>query len=264
MRRNVVLLLALAALVACSDDAADRPVPAKLKPKRTEDPNALIGPAVPGTRAPKEPEPEPITTLSADIPGRAAPQAAGVRWTITARSIGTLSIGAVLHEPARGFEGTYTTSYYADGQPLEGFALDDPPVLAAVSGGPFRAFGAKNPGVQPSEKLRADAIKLARAGKLTVDMIVIVDPRPKTELGIGVREDYLAFEKRYPALPAPSPAPALWEEPSCITQSGTITFFFDRCDTRAQAKLIRIVVRKPAPSPEKAKPKRKRVVDTEF
>ena len=96
-------------------------------------------------------------------------------------------------------------------------------------------------------------------------MIVTTDPRPKTEVGIGVGDDYLSFEKRYPAAPAPSTMPALWEEPSCVVTVDTLWFFFDRCDTRAQAKIIRIVVRAPDPPPAKPKaPTKKAEADPEY
>ena len=266
MIRSLALLLF--ASVACSDDTAEKPALTTQR-KPSYDPNALVGPAVPGRREVKREEaeiaPDPTASLGADLPGRASPLMAAARWKITPRGVGTLSLGSKLHEPARGFEGSYVTSFYADAQPLEGFALDEPPVLAVVEGGPFPKWGRTHPGGTPSESLKAQAMQLARAGKLTVRMIVTTDPRPKTEVGIGVGDDYLTFEKRYPEAPEPQVMPALWEEPTCVTTVGTLSFFFDRCDTRAQAKIIRIVVRAPDPAPAKPqKPRRKVEADTEY
>lgn len=262
--RWAVALIASAACLACFEEAA-QPQILKRAPKQTDDPNALIGPDVPDRRTPKASDNAKGASLSADIPGRASPEQPTTRWLITPRAIGTLTLGMKLGEPARGFEGTYSATYYADAQPLEGFALDEPPVLAVVAGGPFAKWGESHPGEPPTALVKATAVKQARAGKLTVDMLVTTDPRPKTELGIGVGDDFLAFSKRYPSAPAPSTFPALWEEPSCVIQQGTLWFFFDRCDTRAQATIIRIVVRKEERKVEKPKSKPKKAEpDSEY
>lgn len=260
--RWAVALVASAACLACFEDAEEPRTPKRAK--QTEDPNAWIGPDVPDRRTPKTSDDAPVTSLGADLPGRASPAQPATRWLITSRAIGTLSLGMTLREPARGFEGTYAATYYADAQPLEGFTLDDPPVLAVVTGGPFAKWGQSHPGEPPTAAAKATAIKQARAGKLTVETLVTTDPRPKTELGIGVGDDFLAFSKRYPSAPAPATFPALWEEPSCVIQQGTMWFFFDRCDTRAQAKIIRIVVRAEEREVEKPKPKPKPEPDPEY
>jgi len=178
-------------------------------------------------------------------PSASTPQPATVRWTLTSRGVDDLEVGSPL--PAKRAQNAalatqYTTAYYGDGQPLEGFTFEDPPVFAVVSGGPFRAFANEHPGQPPSAKVKSRALDAARASKLSTQMLVVTDPQLKTTLGIGVGEDAAAFSRAYPQA-ALTPIPALWEEPSCVAQSDTLWFFFDRCDHDPRARIIRIVVR---------------------
>lgn len=125
----------------------------------------------------------------------------------------------------------YQTSYYADAQPLEGFALPDPPVFAAVDGGPFHPFGMATPGQPIPESMPAEAAARARRGELVVTMIVVTDPRVVTAEGMGVGRTYVDVQRAYPELDAYT-FPGLWEEPSCIarpTSESSIHFFFKGC-----------------------------------
>lgn len=168
-------------------------------------------------------------------------------WTINKTSLSTLQIGsplpqAIIHSPD--LESQYTTSFYGDAQPLEGFTLSDPPAFVVVKGGPFADWGMENPGQKPPDTLRNRALSRARAGALSVEMIVITDPRPKTANGAFVSQDLAAFTRAYPDAPRKR-LPALWEEPSCVAEQNGLWFFFDRCDIDA-AKIIRIVIRNPS------------------
>ena len=162
---------------------------------------------------------------------------------ITANGIGGLQLGESLSEPEGGFEETYRTSFYGNAQPLEGFAFADPPVLAVFTGGPFSDWGARHVGYEPPEAIQTRAIALARANRFKVHMLVTTDPRPKTEAGISVGDDYAKFARAYPRAPAPDAFIGLWEHPSCMVSRDTIWFFFDRCDNADEAKIIRIAVR---------------------
>ncbi len=125
----------------------------------------------------------------------------------------------------------YETSYYADAQPLEGFALRRPPMFVAVAGGPFHPFGMATPGEPIPESMPAEAAERARRGELTVSMIVITDPALVTAEGMGVGKTFADVQRAYPELDAYT-FPGLWEEPSCIarpTPTSTIHFFFDGC-----------------------------------
>jgi hypothetical protein len=181
-------------------------------------------------------------------PPRAVPRADALpnaSWRITPKAIANVRLGSKLSAAQLAgpeLETRYAATYYADAQPLEGFVLYDPPVLALVQGGPFAPWARKNVGEPVPPDVKSNALLLARAGKLSVQMLVVTDPRPKTAAGISVGADYPAFAKAYPKA-RPSPSPALWEEPSCVAKHDGLWFFFDRCDSLPDAKLIRIVLR---------------------
>jgi hypothetical protein len=211
--------------------------------------------------APQVPPPRPdLPSPSQQQPvAEPAPQvqAAGASWRITSKGVGPLKLGAAVPEPATGYQASYATSFYADAQPLEGFQLTDPPALAVVSGGPFKTWGYDHPGDEAPAAIRQRAIALARTGKLPIEMIVITDPRPKTEQGVGAGDSYASYAQANPATAELQRFPGLWEEPSCVATQDTIWYFFDRCDVPDQAKLLRIVVRADDGGSEKGEARRK-------
>jgi hypothetical protein len=164
-------------------------------------------------------------------------------WTITQDGIGDLKLGGNLTQPEGGLDDRYRASYYREQEPLEGFELDNPPVLAVLEDGPFRTWAKMHAGHEAPEAIRTRAVALARAKRFTIGMLVITDRRPKTAAGISVGDDYARFARAYPRAPAPDTFVGLWEQPSCMVNSGTIWFFFDRCDDADQAKIIRIAIR---------------------
>jgi hypothetical protein len=186
--------------------------------------------------APSAPEPSTPTAAAQPL------QPAKIEWQVTAQGVGPLALDASVPEPAGGYEAAYTTSFYADAQPLEGFAFADPPALAYVGGGPFAKWGYDHPGEPVPAQIKTRAVTAARAGKLRIDMIVITDPRAKTASGIGVGDAYSAIAARHPGAELQQ-LPGLWEEPSCAVSEGGVFFFFDACKTPERAKLIRMVVR---------------------
>lgn len=190
---------------------------------------ALVGPLVPPQR------PVPRANVGAEA-----------NWPITATSVGNLHLRSKLARtavPEGELPARYEATFYGDGQPLEGFVLDNPPVLAVVTGGPFAKWGRKNPGEPASDAIKAKAVALAKGGKLPIEMLVVSDARAKTAAGIGVGQDYAAFAKAYPQAKAPDRMPGLWEEPSCVAQQDGVWFFFDECDKLGSAHITRIVVR---------------------
>lgn len=72
----------------------------------------------------------------------------------------------------------YVTRLIADGQPMAGFQLDDPPVLAVVGEG-------DPDGTRRPEAVR-QAVQQLRGGKLSVRAIHVTDPSPRTARGVGV------------------------------------------------------------------------------
>jgi hypothetical protein len=220
MSGRACLLAICGLLAACRESApAQQPAAAELPP-----------PAAPVLTAPQPPAAIERDTISS-------------QWTISPKGVGDVLLGAKLPEPRDGFAARYRTSFYGDAQPLEGFALDEPPVLAVVKKGPFTSWGANHPGDDPPDAIKAQALARARSGALSIGMLIITDPRPKTAEGIAVGDDYATFARAYPDLTPPEQFPALWEEPSCVISQQTLWFFFDRCDDREHAKIIRIAVR---------------------
>jgi hypothetical protein len=198
--------------------------------------------AAPAPAPAAEPSPAPAAAPKpAPSPAPAAPA-----WTITKTGIGDLQLGAAWPQaraanPA--LDAQYTTTFYADAQPLEGFTLTDPPLFVVVIGGPFAKYGMDNPGEPAPAAIKAKAMKLARAGKLTIQMLVVTDPRVRTPSGAFVSQDFAAFSHAYPNA-VRKQMPALWEEPSCVAEQEGVWFFFDRCGASEPAKIIRIVVRR--------------------
>jgi hypothetical protein len=194
---------------------------------------------------------EPVPDLKPVLPPqRPEPRAAvaeqpavAAQWRITSTGVGALTLRAAVPQPAAGFAASYTTTFYADAQPLEGFQFSDPPALAVVAKGPFEAWGNAHPGKEAPAAIRKRAASLATAGKLPVEMIVITDPRARTEEGVGAGDSYASAVRANPKLTELERFPGLWEEPSCVATQGSIWYFFDRCDAPAEAKLLRIVVR---------------------
>jgi hypothetical protein len=191
-------------------------------------------------------EPSPAPAAKPKPAPAPAPAPAAPAWTITKTGIGDLQLGAPWPQARAAnpsLDAQYTTTFYADAQPLEGFTLTDPPVFVVVTGGSFAKYGMDNPGEPAPAAIKAKAMKLARAGKLTIEMLVVTDPRVQTASGAFVSQDFAAFAHAYPNA-LRKQMPALWEEPSCVAEQEGVWFFFDHCGASEPAKIIRIVVRR--------------------
>lgn len=173
--------------------------------------------------------------------------------TITERRVGDVVIDQPIPAALLGEElaELYETSYYADAQPLEGFALRRPPMFVAVEGGPFHPFGMATPGQPVPDTMATEAAERAKRGELTVSMIIVTDPALVTAEGMGAGRTYADLQRAYPDLDAYT-FPGLWEEPSCIarpTSESTIHFFLDGCQLARDGdpfapddKVLRVVV----------------------
>jgi hypothetical protein len=144
----------------------------------------------------------------------------------------------------------YTTTMYADAQPLEGFTLHAPPVFATVKGGPYHPFGMAQPGEPIPDTMPAEAVARAKAGKLVVKMVVVTNERPRTDKDVGVATKMAELRRVYPELNVFT-LPGLWEEPSCVAKprpDSKVHFFFKTCSgsgedrIAADAPVIRVVV----------------------
>ena len=122
-----------------------------------------------------------------------------------------------------------------------------------VSGGPFHDFGLSNaPDTKPPKTMVHQAVKLARAGKLKLSMLVTTSAEVKTNEGIGVESTYAALKAAYPQARTLM-LPGMWEEPSCLVVPRTaskLNFFLSSCRSGGDgptiaddATVIRLVVR---------------------
>jgi hypothetical protein len=178
-------------------------------------------------------------------PPQPAPNAQAV---LDATGLGAVKLGAPL-PPDQVVSERYHASYYADAQPLEGFALGSPRVLAIVEGGAFMAHGTQHPGQPAPDDVRARTLVAGAAGALVVRMIVVTDPAVATPSGVRVGTDLATFRKAFPLAPLRR-VPPLWDDPSCLVEVADLAFFFDGCPRSDSeppaptAKVIRIVARR--------------------
>lgn len=221
--------------------APDLPPP----PPGTKGAPQLAPPAAAPPPPAAEPAPDPTNTFAAALPRgeRTATSLGGTpaAWLITAKGVGGLHIGAGLDGLTGDIGSRYATALYGDAQPLEGFALEEPPVFIGVRNGPFSGWSRAHTGEPVPDAIKQRALELAHAGKLSISLLIVTEKGPKTDRGVGVGDSYARFASAYPAAGTPARFPPLWEDPTCVITQKTLWFFFSRCDETA--KLTRIVVR---------------------
>jgi hypothetical protein len=217
------------------------PPPPETKPAR-EDPQPRAADPEPRPSA-AEPALDPNNTFAAVIPSGERKLSAGTpaAWLITQNGIGSLRPGARLLPSGDDLASRYITATYSTGQPIEGFAFEEPPVFIAVRNGPFAAWGRAHRGERVPEAIQQRAVEDARAGKLVISMLIVTEKGPKTDRGVGVGDSYASFMKAYPGAGTPAKFPPLWEDPTCVITQKALWFFFDRCDDKA--RVARIMVR---------------------
>ena len=121
-------------------------------------------------------------------------------WRIEAGRVGPVELGKALPAEllAGDLESRYLARYIADGQPVDGFQYDEPPVLVLVEDGPFsnRIEKTKKYEDPPVAELRGPGAKAARGGA-TVKTIMIMGAGPATEAGVGVGSTLEALKAAY-------------------------------------------------------------------
>jgi len=178
-------------------------------------------------------------------PDASAPMAA----TITEDGVGPIRVGRPFVDAFRDrklLQASYVTRFYADYQPLEGFAFASPPVTVYVHGA-FYNWGKTNPsGDTPRlrDRLRAQTIDLVMTGQLPITMIGIESTQLATARGVAVGSSVADAMLRYPKLSIQG-IPALWEEPTYVATEGRLAFFFSTTNGRSSAtnsRVLRIVI----------------------
>ncbi len=151
----------------------------------------------------------------------------------------------------------YQIGLYADAQPLEGFAFDEPPVFV-VFDGPFSKWAlspafvewieeGKDPLDQP-ERFSEEAVRQARAGA-PIRMLVLESTTVGLENGLGLGSTYDALQFHYNNIRAYM-FPPLWEDPTCVARSRdipTVHFFFEDpvCTPEPTGEVTRVVLYNP-------------------
>jgi hypothetical protein len=164
-------------------------------------------------------------------------------WTIKSGAVGAIALGrpipASLHDQ---LERTYVGEMIADGVPIDGFRLDDPPVLVVIEGGPFEALTNEGNPVPPADQLRAKAATAARGGA-PVARLFVHGPGPATAAGLGVGSDLAALRAAYPDIRTHVQPPTRRDD-RCAARTGSLPnvgFVFASCEAaEAGAKVVRV------------------------
>lgn len=156
-----------------------------------------------------------------------------VAWNIEVGRVGPIELGKPLPDVllARDLAASYTARYIADGQPLDGFRFDDPPLTLVIANGPFAALDATgHQGPPPVDTLREPGVAHARAGAL-VKAVMIHAAGPATQAGLGVGSTLADLEAGYGDVRL-APLPETLGGDLCVARSKAnpgISFVFESC-----------------------------------
>lgn len=154
-----------------------------------------------------------------------------------------------LLSPAMRAKRNYVLGYVADAQPFEGFQFTAPPVLVRIANGPFERYD-KTRGIPRQlkavrKRLAPRALALARSGKATVKMIIVMSPTITTRMGARVGST-LADLRRFYGPVEPFVVPGMYGDQDCLVRTPrlpSVTFMFSSCAAARRGKpVIRIVV----------------------
>jgi hypothetical protein len=200
------------------------------------------------------PEPSPSENVAARMPADAAaaepvPIDAGIdwsAWTIEPARVGAVELGKRVPDAllGPGLEQRYEAIYIADGQPVDVFRFDVPPIMLVLAKGPWRTAGRKaDPaGPPPADQHRAKAVELARQG-VEVRAVIVLEPGPKTEAGVGVGSSLDELERAYPDLKL-RPFPEVLGDDACVGRTKSladVAFVFSDCRKAKQGEPVRRV-----------------------
>lgn len=164
---------------------------------------------------------------------------------ISQNSVGPVKLGKPLPKEILTveLEERYVAGYFADGQPYEGFRLQEPPITVLLDRGPFMRK-AKASMANPTEKgLGAKALMTARKGA-KVCMIIVESKDIKTDAGVGMGNDINALKAVYLDLKV-NPVPPSFGNDECVANSQTLPnvhFYFRTCKAAKEGETVTRVI----------------------
>jgi hypothetical protein len=187
----------------------------------------------PTARDPGSPKTSSTTATEAKAPAMSdsQPAAQKIDWTVAQGKVGPIELGKPLPAVVLGRDlgQAYVARYVADGQPVDAFQLDDPPLLVILDKGPYSAAGGQDPtAMSPSDKHRAEAVEAAKAA--AVRAVLVTGPGPHVS-GVGVGSTLEELRRAFPDLKL-APVPETLGKDRCVGRAKSLPgvgFVFSSC-----------------------------------
>jgi len=162
-----------------------------------------------------------------------------IDWRIEPGHIGPAELGKPLPDAlAHELGPRYLARMIGDGQPIDAFQFDDPP-LTVIFDGPYTS--ANDSGDGATERFRDRAVAAAKTAAIA--RIMITGAGPKTAAGIGVGSTHADLQQAYADLKLSS-LPATLGKDGCAgttKQLAGVVFVFENCaKAKAGAPVTRI------------------------
>jgi hypothetical protein len=154
-----------------------------------------------------------------------------IDWTVAQGKVGPIELGKPLPAVVLGRDlgPTYVARYVADGQAVDAFQLDDPPLLIILDKGPYSDAGGQDPtAMSPTDKYRAQAVEAAK--RVAVRAVLVTGPGPQVA-GVGVGSTLDELKRAFPDLEL-APVPETLGKDRCVGRARSlpgVRFVFSSC-----------------------------------
>lgn len=136
----------------------------------------------------------------------------------------------------------YVARLIADGQPIDAFKFDDPPLMVIVAG-PYTS--ADDTAEDPTPRFRDKAVAAARSNA-TIEAVLITGEGPRTAAKIGVGSTFAELQQAYDDAKLVTLPPTLGKDGCVATtrQLPGVAFVFESCaKAKAGERVTRVDVR---------------------